>query len=238
MKRIVSLVFLICFLGFKAQQKEHVSGFNMTSLTYKFAPNWMAYVELQGRSIEDYSYIDYYETKGGVGYNINKNNQAFIGLGRYGTYKNHKISQEEHRLWLQYTFTNKIKNLKIDHRLRAEQRFFHNSITNENSNTQRYRYRLSATLPLNNTKVQPGTVFANVFEEIFLGKDDRNFKRNRTFGGLGYQFNDNMNATVGYMFQREFAVKGNTNVHFIYFGLNFTIDPSDDERDIHVPMAD
>lgn len=236
-KFLLPLVVLISVFG-KAQDKENLSGFNMVSFTYKFAPEWMAYAEFQTRSIEDYTYIDYYEAKGGVGYNINKNNQAFIGVGRYGTYKNHKIFQEEHRVWLQYTLTNRIKSLKLDHRLRAEQRFFHNSITDVNTNTQRFRYRLSGTLPLNNTKVQSGTVFANAFEEVFVGPEDKFFKRSRTFGGIGYQFNDSMNATAGYMFQREFASKGNTNLHFLYFALNFTIDPSDDERDIHIPMAD
>lgn len=238
MKKILLGLFSLSFLGLFAQDKENLSGFNMVSLTYKFAPKWMAYVELQTRSIEDYSYIDYYESKGGVGYNITKNNQIFVGAGRYGTYKNHAISQEEHRVWLQYTLTNRIKSLKLDHRVRAEQRFFHNPITDVNTNTQRYRYRLSATLPLNNTKVQSGTVFANAFNEVFLGPDAPTFKRNRTFGGVGYQFNDNMNTTLGYMYQREFAVKGNTSLHFLYFALNFTIDSTDDEKDIHIPMAD
>ncbi|MGX9985716.1 DUF2490 domain-containing protein [Soonwooa purpurea] len=238
MKKLLLPFVIILGIVAQAQNKENLSGFNMLSFTYKFAPKWMAYVELQTRSIEDYTYIDYYETKGGVGYSINKNNQAFIGVGRYGTYKKQKISQEEHRVWLQYTLTNRIKSLKFDHRLRAEQRFFHNAITDENTNTQRYRYRLSATLPLNNTKVQPGTIFANAFEEVFVGPQDQFFKRSRTFAGIGYQFNDNMNATSGYMFQREFASKGNATLHFLYFALNFTIDPSDDERDIHIPMAD
>ena len=39
-------------------------------------PKWMAYVELQTRSRRDYTVIDYYETKGGNGYNLNKNNQV------------------------------------------------------------------------------------------------------------------------------------------------------------------
>ncbi len=236
-KILLPLVLLISVFG-NAQDKENLSGFNMLSFTYKFAPEWMAYAEFQTRSIEDYTSIDYYEAKGGVGYNINKNNQAFIGFGRYGTYKNSKISQEEHRVWLQYTLSNRIKSLKLDHRLRAEQRFFHNAMTDVNTNTQRFRYRLSGTLPVNNTKVQSGTVFANAFEEVFVGPEDKFFKRSRTFGGIGYQFNDNMNATAGYMFQRDFASKANTNLHFLYFALNFTIDPSDDEKDIHIPMAD
>ncbi|MDN8999723.1 DUF2490 domain-containing protein, partial [Staphylococcus aureus] len=73
----------------------------------------------------DYSYIDYYEIKGGVGYNFDSDNQALIGIGRYATYKEHSISNEELRLWLQYTFSHYIGRLDLDHRVRAEQRFFH-----------------------------------------------------------------------------------------------------------------
>ena len=91
----------------KAQNKEHISSFNMLSITYKFSKMDGLY-GISDRSIEDYSYIDYYEMKGGVGYNINRDNQAFVGIGRYGTYKEQKISQEELRLWLQYTYSHNI----------------------------------------------------------------------------------------------------------------------------------
>ena len=58
-----NLVFPLLFLAVfgNAQSKEHISSFNMMSITYKFAPKWMAYTEFQTRSLEDYSYIDYYE---------------------------------------------------------------------------------------------------------------------------------------------------------------------------------
>ena len=45
----------------------------------------MLYGEGQIRSRKDYTLIDYYETKGGVGYNYIKNHQIFVGAGRYGT---------------------------------------------------------------------------------------------------------------------------------------------------------
>lgn len=121
-KHFVFVLLILAVIG-KAQNKEHISSFNMLSITYKFSKKWMAYTEFQTRSIEDYTNIDYYETKGGVGYNINRDNQAFVGIGRYGTYKEQKISQEELRLWLQYTYSHNIGRVNIDHRGRAEQRF-------------------------------------------------------------------------------------------------------------------
>ena len=77
-----------------SQTNEHLSSFNMVSFTYKHDKKWMAYLELQTRSIEEFSKPDYYEVKGGIGYNIDKNNQPLIGLGRYGTYKDSKFYRD------------------------------------------------------------------------------------------------------------------------------------------------
>lgn len=217
----------IPFLGYTQDFKEHISSFNMTSFTYKHNEHWSAYTELQMRAMEDYMEPNYYEVKGGVGYNINKDNQALIGVGRYGTYKNSVFSQREYRLWLQYTFSQNINKLELDHRFRLEKRFFYFPQTEKNSNDERYRYRLSATLPLNADKVKEGTLYANAFEELFVGprNSDVFFKRNRLFTGFGYQVNSFANALLGYMWQRDFSqLKGNRNYHFVYFGLTFSLD--------------
>lgn len=238
MKKIF-LLLCIPFLGYAQEFKEHISNFNMTSFTYKHNEKWSAYLELQMRSIEDYMEPNYYEIKGGPAYNINKNNQVLVGFGRYGTYKDRVFNQREYRLWLQYVLSHRIDRLKLDHRWRAEKRFFYAPQTGKNTNDERYRYRLSATLPLNSKKVTEGTFYANAFEEIFVGpkNNDVSFKRNRLYAGFGYQFNDFANANLGYMWQREFsALKGNRNYHFLYFAINFTIDSIDDERII--PIAD
>lgn len=235
MKKISLL--LVFISGFVLGQ-DHLSSFNMMSLTYKLSPDWMVYGEFTERGRRDYTVIDYYELKAGAGYNFVKNNQIFVGIGRYGTYEERRIWQEEFRIWLQYTFTQRLGKLKLDHRGRAEHRFFTESQTGIHTEANRFRYRLSATLPINKAKVQEKTVFVNAFQEVFFGSKEPNFKRNRSFAGLGYQFNNNVSATTGYMFQREFATKGNTNFHFLYFALNFTIDGAEGEKDITIPMAD
>jgi len=235
---VFAFIFLISYTGFsQTKEKEHASGFLMTSLTYKFNPKWMAYVELQARSIENFTPLDYSETKGGVGYTINKNNQPFIGFGRYITFQEHELYQRELRLWLQYTFTNNIGKLKLDHRGRAEQRFFHYPQTEDSKTDQRFRYRLSATLPINNKKVEANTFFVNGFEELFFGPKADLLKRNRLFTGFGYQFTRGVGASTGYMWQRELAPSGNRNLHFLYLAVNFVLDKGDDDR-IDVPVAD
>ena len=90
MIRKFCIIFIFTFAIFAKSQtnnSEHLSGFAVVSLNYKHSPKWNAYLELQERSIEDFSKPDYYEIKGGIGYNLKKSNQFFLGLGRYSTYK-------------------------------------------------------------------------------------------------------------------------------------------------------
>ena len=237
MKKLLILFILIGYFA-SAQTDEHLSSFNMVSFTYKRDKKWMAYLELQDRAIEEFSKPDYYEVKGGIGYNIDKNNQPFIGIGRYGTYKESKFYQEEFRIWLQYIFSQKISKLKIDHRLRAEKRFFYFPQSGLADNTSRFRYRMALTLPLNKEKIEPNTFFLNAFEEVFAGPNAPNFKRNRLFGGFGYQLNDYIGANMGYMWQREFANSGNRSLHFLYFALNFTFDRLKYNEMHQIPVAD
>jgi len=81
---------LMLFLGIHSPifGQEHISSFNSVTITYKIHPKFFIYGEGQMRGIEDYSYPDYYEIKGGIGYNLTPNHKPFVGIGRYGNYKN------------------------------------------------------------------------------------------------------------------------------------------------------
>lgn len=217
------LIFFFINVFSQTNTSEHLSGFNMISFTYKHDKQWSAYLELQDRSIEDFNKPDYYEIKGGIGYNINKTNQAFVGIGRYANYTNSILSKEELRLWLQYTYSFNIDKLKIDNRIRLEKRFFHNPKTDANTNDERYRLRVAGTYPLNSEKMRPKTIFVNAFDEVFVGPDGDLFKRNRIFAGTGYVFNDYISTNLGYMWQRE-LYPSLRSLHFLYFGVNFTFD--------------
>ncbi len=161
-----------CNLFAQKNLKEHISRFSMVSLTYKLHKPVFIYLEVQGRSIEDYSKLDYYEIKGGLGYIFPKGHQPFIGIGRYANYQNGLLSQEEFRKWLQYIFSHKISSVKLDHRWRAEQRYFHDVKRDQDSQDQRYRYRLNISRGINSSKIVEGTVFAMAFEEVFFGKNE------------------------------------------------------------------
>lgn len=226
--------------GMFVNAQEHVSSFNALTLTYKFHPKFFAYAELQSRGIQEYFYPDYYEVKGGLGYYLSKNHKPFVGLGRYATYTDRSISKEEFRVWLQDVIDFKIGRVKFENRLRAEKSWFHDPINDADSERWRYRYRLNVTVPLNAKSIKPKTVFANVYDEMFVVSPNKpSFARNRVYGGMGYQIDDNFGILGGYLWQREFGAKKNENFHFVYLAVNINIDGTDHPvRTYQFPGAD
>ncbi len=238
MKFIISLGVVLVMNFYNAQ--EHISAFNALTVTYKFHPKFFLYAEGQSRGIEEYTYPDYYEIKGGVGYNLTKSHKPFIGLGRYATYKDHAIDKEEFRVWLQDIIDFKKGVVKFENRFRAEKSWFYEPKTDKSSERMRYRYRLNISVPLNAKKIEPGTLFANVYDEVFFVSPIKPaFARNRLYGGFGYQADETFGIVSGYLWQREFDAKGNKNVHFVYLALNINIDGTGHEqKTYHFPGAD
>ena len=228
-KWILVLFTSLLMLNLSAQ-KENISSYNVITINYKHNSKIFAYAEGQLRGIEEFSYPDYYELKGGIGYNLSKNHKPLIGIGRYVSYKNRSLEKEEFRVWLQDVYDLKAGKFKFENRVRAEKSWFYNTLKDENSDRIRLRYRLNVSLPLNAEKVEPGTISANVYDEVFfVTTEDPLFARNRVYAGLSYQIDDHFGLASGYLWQREFAASGNKNLHFVYLGLSLNIDRTEPE---------
>ena len=229
-KRILLLFTSLLMLNLSAQ-KENISSYNVITINYKHNSKIFAYAEGQLRGIEEFSYPDYYELKGGIGYNLSKNHKPLIGIGRYVSYKNRSLEKEEFRVWLQDVYDLKAGKFKFENRVRAEKSWFYNTLKDENSDRIRLRYRLNVSLPLNAEKVESGTISANVYDEVFfVTTENPLFARNRFYAGLSYQIDDHFGLASGYLWQREFAASGNKNLHFVYLGLSLNIDRTEPEK--------
>ena len=232
-----------CFLASSVTAfGQTMSNFNAVTLNYKMTPKFFLYAEGQLRSIKEFNYPDYYEIKGGIGYNINKNHKPLIGIGRYVTYKDKRSDKEEFRVWLQDVYDIKKGRVKFENRLRLEQSWFFEPKTEVHSTRNRLRYRLNVTVPINNSEVKKGTVFVNAYDELFFARPaSPSLARNRVYGGVGYQVDKIFGISGGYLWQREFDnKKGHTNVNFVYMNLNISIDGTEHhaEREYHFPGAD
>ncbi|MBX2922696.1 MAG: DUF2490 domain-containing protein [Chitinophagaceae bacterium] len=233
MIRSLSFPTLICvFLPlFAFCQTKNLGSWNVINTRLSLTKNWSVFNELQLRSQSFYNDHFYYEVKGGVSYNINKNFSVLAGTGKYITYDAEQegnfqkpITANETRLWQQLTMNHYLEQIKFEHRYRAEQRWFTTGYRN------RFRYRISTALPVNKSKIEPGAFFLTTFNEIFLTNKAPYFERNRFFIGLGYELNELLIVQPGYVYQYDYK-KDNTGSgkHFFQFTLMIDLDDMEDD---------
>lgn len=183
-------------------QSNKLGSWETINITYKSSKHFTAFLELQARSQSINKDFFYHEVKGGVGYQIPKKFSAILAMGDYRTYEfegNFKNQQmREFRLWQQLTFTSMLGSLRMEHRYRAEQRWQNGNYKN------RFRYRVSPVLPLNNKTIEPGTLYLSAFNELFFTNRAPYFERNRFFAGLGYQIAKSFAIQTGYLNQYDY----------------------------------
>ncbi|MCC6289061.1 MAG: DUF2490 domain-containing protein [Chitinophagaceae bacterium] len=217
-----NLIFTICILASftAAAQQKNLGTWHVVNAQYNINKKWFVWGEVQTRSQKFFDTFFYYETKGGAGVYIGKDFSLLAGTGRYATYSNTgnfktPFANQEFRLWQQLNMNNYIYRVKFEHRYRMEQRWLTNG-----GYRNRYRYRLNAFLPLNNTKVTAKTFFLNAHEEIFITNKKPHFERNRLFVGAGYMMDKNTTVMAGYMRQYDYSAAGASTVkNFLQLSL-------------------
>jgi hypothetical protein len=147
---------------------------------------------------------------------------AYIWNSVYGKQPN-VYGNNEHRIWQQVFVKHGIFNkLKVDHRLRLEERFIQrkeNKTESYAENKQlRVRYRFMARLPLNSEKIDPKTFFASAYDEVFYSFSEafgfgeyvtfHEPDQNRIFLGAGYQVNKSLSLQVGGFYQMLIKANG------------------------------
>ena len=196
---------------------------------------WGGYIELQSRANEVFNQFFYYETKGGVSYDIAKNYTALIGTGRYVTYDFNNLdlppTVKEFRMWEQLTINSFLDRLKIEHRYRAEQRWLNGIYRN------RFRYRINLVVPLNHKKIEANTFFISVFDEIFLNNKAPHFERNRFSGALGYQFNKSLSVQAGLLDQYNYNLASAGAKNNLAITVMYRINRKNAKPKEHIPTT-
>ena len=127
---------------------------------------------------------------------------AYISTGQFGESTE---NTPENRIYQEALIPQKLgERFFLTHRFRYEQRW----VENQDFRT-RYRYNLFMNVALNATELKKGTVYAALYNEIFINGErtignDRTvelFDRNRTYLGLGYNLSDNLRVQGGWMKQ-------------------------------------
>ena len=154
----------------------------------------------------------------GLNYHFRPNASATFGYAHSGNYEYDSERKspevEEHRIWQQFLTTNTIGRVKLEHRYRLEERFV------EDDFKMRFRYRLMVFIPLNRPKIEAGALYLGIYDELFINDKRNFFDRNRLYGGLGYQYANNIHFQVG-LLRQEVQTTAKT---FLQFGLIFNTD--------------
>jgi hypothetical protein len=137
----------------------------------------------------------------------------------------------EFRFWQQFLFVDKLYHSKLYHQLRFEQRWKRDYLKGSPYELDyRFRYRFTTYIPLNDHKLKPGTLFASLYDEIFIqaGKPItyNHFEDNRLFLGLGYIINNELQMQLGYMwsFKHNGSPYDYINTHILRFSIYHNVD--------------
>jgi hypothetical protein len=154
------------------------------------------------------------------------------------------FENNEHRTWQQVFYKHNLGRLKVDHRLRLEQRFIQqHHVTTDGDivddgyslHQHRLRYRLMARIPLNKSAIGPGTYFAGFYDEIFFswGENVTYHKadQNRIFAGAGYQFDERLSLQGGFLYQMLIKSNGTKQENNIGFQIQMTYNVDLTKRD-------
>ncbi|PJJ79707.1 DUF2490 domain-containing protein [Mucilaginibacter auburnensis] len=234
--QLALIIFIISACAFSAKAQNNKTGiFGVATITLPgdSLSRWGGYIELQSRSNKFFNQFFYYETKGGISYDIANNYTALLGTGRYVTDENDLglTPNTEFRMWEQMTVNSFLDRVKFEHRYRAEQRWVNGIYRN------RFRYRLNMVIPLNNKKVVPGTFFIGIFDEVFFNNKAPHFERNRFSAGLGYQFDKSFSLQLGWLNQYNYNLSNAGAKNNLAININYRIHRDHAKSKEHIPTS-
>lgn len=221
-KVFTKLTFTVLSLGsiLTFAQKNDLGAWYMYFGNNKISKKLNWHNEIQYRNFDALGDLEQLLIRTGIGYDLTENNNnVLLGYGFILSqpYVNgEKKENIEHRIFQQYITKQKFGRFYLQHRYRLEERFLQDDFR------MRFRYMLGVNIPITQKEMLPKTLYASVYNEIFLHFNSPVFDRNRVYGALGYVINKNMRIEAGYMNQiQENRNRGQIQVGF-YNNIPFT----------------
>lgn len=221
-KVFTKLAFTVLSLGsiLTFAQKNDLGAWYMYFGNNKISKKLNWHNEIQYRNFDALGDLEQLLIRTGIGYDLTENNNnVLLGYGFILSqpYVNgEKKENIEHRIFQQYITKQKFGRFYLQHRYRLEERFLQDDFR------MRFRYMLGVNIPITQKEMLPKTLYASVYNEIFLNFNSPVFDRNRVYGALGYVINKNMRIEAGYMNQiQENRNRGQIQIGF-YNNIPFT----------------
>ena len=219
LKIFCAIIFFFLFLEASFAQQKEIGSWTLLTLKQNSKTKWSGYGEFQIRSLSLYTRFYYNEIIAGVSYSFNKKAIVTLGTGYYNTFNegekfdNYK-KKEEFRIWQQLILKQKLSIIFFEHRFRLEQQF-------ADSYSNKFRYRLNASIPVNNKEIVPKTFYGSVNDELFFTDKIPHFSKNRIFVGTGYVFNKQFSLQAGLLRQVEFSVGSERKKNYMFTSFTY-----------------
>lgn len=186
--------------------------------TFKLHKKWGIHTEYQWR--RDNVIKDWQQSllRTGINYQVNQKlslrlGYAWIETFNYGDIPVNGFGKQftEHRAFQMATVNDKIGMLEFSHRFMLEQRWIgrysNASLTKEDAYffANRFRYMYRMQIPLKGKTIGDKTLYAAIYDEIFLGfgknVNENVFDQNRLGMLLGYRFSSKVRIEGGFLSQ-------------------------------------
>lgn len=220
-KKLLFLFFCLSVsLGsLQAQQREISESQNswfMLMNEFRLSPKWFISNEVHIRRANGLKDWQQFLLRPALNYRLNPNLELVAGYSYILTYPYGEqpvaVRVPEHNIWQQLLLRHAVEKVGFTHRYRLEERFVGNIEQtginafeiNGSNYRQRFRYRLTASLPLKRF-AEDKVLFFAAFDELWVNLDDvlfvNSFNQNWIYAGLGYQFSEAGNIQAGYLDQ-------------------------------------
>ncbi len=243
-KCAVCALFFFVFCSTYAQDRS-VSQGNLQWFQYysqiKLNEKWFLQTDGGYRWNDGFEEQTQYIVRTGAKYAINKKYGVGAGFAHLGFYADQNLVRIEFRPYQELSMNSSFGALGIDHRLRAEERFF-KSVENGNDQAAsafglRFRYLIMASIPICKlSKTKPDQkLLLNVGNEVFiqLGSDGNEtiFDQNRFLISPALQFNQNLAVSLTYNNQVAATTTANhyNHTHIIWVKVRHKIDAKKNE---------
>jgi len=209
---VLSLARVVPTLAIEPEQK--LGNWIGATSSLRYSDKWRLFLQGELRTWEMASNLNELLWRVAGLYDFSKRYMGAFGYVRVDTwpYTDERFRKfYENRFYEEFLIRTKWGNAKVNHRFRLEQRW----ITTEEFGTEysnRARYMLTYTHPLNSDAIKPGTYFINAFDEIFVDFDGGDYwfnlegaeaglNQNRLYVGAGRQLTALSNLRLGLMWQ-------------------------------------
>jgi hypothetical protein len=220
---ILRFVFLFIFFPSVFAQNNRIStheqiGWYNLFTTFRLTDKIGIHTEYQWR--RDNYITDWQQSllRLGINYQLSQGVLFRVGYGwietfPYGEIPINGLGKDftEHRIFEMIQLMHKEENSDFMHRFMLEQRFVgrYNSAASSTEDEfpllNRIRYMFRMQMPLTNTQMTDNTLYAAIYDEVFIGFGENVnaniFDQNRLGLLLGWQFNKNVKIEAGYLNQ-------------------------------------